>query len=101
MEWKIELKEDNKLLGTLTCYEIDQPWHFCLFEPTDNFIQVKYLFDKLNDENEGSNSFFEIEEALQNCGLKLVSLGEMFYDSKEYITEFLLFIENKQARFRY
>ena len=93
-----DLKQDKLLLGMLRLKDIDQPWFYCDFEPTEAFQTVQPLFTK-ELEFLNNNQMEEWEEAYQKIDdLKLSLCGKA---EENVITEFLLHIEEEVAWFRY
>jgi hypothetical protein len=49
VRWSGELKwllvAGEEVLGTLTATEVDAPWVYCQFEPTDLFASLRPLFE--------------------------------------------------------
>jgi len=92
------LKQSEKLVGTLRLYQIDQPYFYCKFEPTEAFQPFKSFFDQeLKLLNEGNFEVWdEFYHQITNFNLMLV-VGE----GGEIIKDFLLHIENDEAWFRY
>jgi hypothetical protein len=97
----LELKRGNVRLGTLQVIDLDQPWFVCEFVSTPDFEDVKPLFDEELALLEESDTF-DIEawekaySRIDDLGLQLVPT-----DSAAPISEFLLHIDGREARFRY
>lgn len=97
---EFQLKQDDRLLGTLRQYDSDFPWINCKFEPTEAFHQFKHLF---NDELECMDREpFNIEE-WDEAYSKIIDLNFELIDltSGNLIAEFLLHIKNDEAWFRH
>jgi hypothetical protein len=97
---EFQLKQKDRLLGTLRRYDSDFPWINCKFEPAEAFHEFKSLFD---EELEFMKSEpFDIEawdaaySKIINLNLELVDLTD-----ESLITEFLLHIKEDEAWFRY
>jgi hypothetical protein len=94
--WKLKLGQE--VFGVLTRKEIDQPWTFCVFEPTPAFEQYRALFEEelqlLNRDD---------IEHWQQAYHKITSLGFTLepVGTEDAITEFILHIDGGAAWFRY
>ena len=97
---EFQLKQKDRLLGTLRQYDSNFPWINCKFEPTEAFHELKSLFD---EEVEFMKSDpFDIEEwdaaysKIIDLNLELIDLSD-----GSLITGFLLHIKDDEAWFRY
>lgn len=97
---EFQLKQKNRLLGTLRQYDSDFPWINCKFEPTEAFQQIKSLFDEEVEFMESTP--FDIEE-WDAAYSKIIDLDLELIDLTDgsAITEFLLHIKDDEAWFRY
>lgn len=93
-----ELRRGGVTLGILTLDDVDQPWFYCHFEPTEAFEEIKPLFDEELHllEADEMDAWDKVYEAILSLGLRLQSL-----DDNTAIEEFLLHIDGNQAWFRY
>jgi hypothetical protein len=88
----------DSLLGRLTLKEIDQPFLFCEFQPTEAFDEFKPLFDREVEllETGDMETWDEAYNRINDLGLTLFNP-----DGEIDIKEFLLHIQNNEAWFRY
>ncbi len=92
------LQKSDVLFGVLREYEVDQPWIYCKFEPTEHFSELKPLFDaeleacENGDYEKADEFYYEFER----MNLKLIPI-----DSEERIKHFLLHIKDDEAWFRF
>ena len=73
-EWQIILEE--KIIGIAKLYNINQPWFYCKFYPTQQYENLKYLFEeelKILD-SEDYDSWNDYYDIITLKGLKLVNL---------------------------
>jgi hypothetical protein len=93
----LQLKQDDVLLGKLEVSELDFPWIICKFQPTEDFVRVKSLFDEeLQLVNDADSEWEQAYEKILALDLQLIDVR-----SKSIIVDFLLHIEDDTAWFRY
>ena len=94
----LHLKQGGKLLGTLCPYDSDMFWTNCKFESTEAFQKFKPLFDEelrlLEDED--WDKWEEVYNRITSLKLELINL-----ENGKIIDEFLLHIQDDEARLRY
>ena len=83
-------------LGALTLEGGDFPWHTGAFLPTDDFGDVRSLFDELFESvNGGKGKFDEIWNRISEPGVYLQSLRD-----GDRVTDFILHIRKGRFRLR-
>jgi hypothetical protein len=74
-EWKVVL--EGKIIGVARLYNINQPWFYCKFYPTNEYENVKYLFEEEFKilESEDYDAWNDYYDVISLKGLKLISLS--------------------------
>ncbi|QKW05361.1 hypothetical protein HUT18_02190 [Streptomyces sp. NA04227] len=92
-----QLKRGDLLMGTLTLAGVDMFWTDCRFEPASAWETVRPLFEASHDawERGDEDSALAADEAIAEAGFVLVP-----GDGGAAITDFLLRVSGKNARFR-
>ncbi|MFD6819901.1 hypothetical protein ACFWC5_05970 [Streptomyces sp. NPDC060085] len=93
-----ELKNADVSLGMLTLVVIDQPWFRCEFTPTDEWEEVRQLFDSQAAAVDSGNEaqMMEAIAAVRNLPLKLCPIQDGVT-----ITPVMIQIRSNKANFRY
>ena len=97
-ETKLHLYRGDKMLGTVTHTTDDFPWHWGTFGPSQNFLEVKHLFDKelsLVESGELDDKWEEIWSEINTPELHLVSVS-----GEKEITNFLIHINGNETWWR-
>jgi hypothetical protein len=96
-KWNVLL--ENKIIGIIELYRLNQPWFYCKFYPTQQYVDIKHLFEEELKilESEDYDSWNDYYDIISSKGLKLHNLF-----NQEIIEEMLvLHIQNDEAWFRY
>ncbi|MER7312071.1 MULTISPECIES: hypothetical protein [Streptomyces] len=93
-----QLRQDDRLVGTLTLEEIDMFWSDCHFEPAPAWDDLRPLFDASRDAwvRGDEEAALAADEAIHAEGLILVP-----DEGGDPITDFLIRINGETARFRH
>ncbi|MFH8789126.1 hypothetical protein [Streptomyces roseoverticillatus] len=93
-----QLRQGDRLVGTLTLAEIDMFWSDCRFDPAPGWEGLRPLFAALRDAwvRGDEDAALAADEAIHAEGLILVPDG-----GGDPITDFLIRINGETARFRY
>ncbi len=96
MPW--ELKQGDRLVGTITLEGTDMFWHQGSFEPGPAWPEFAPLFDALNDATDRGDdeALHDADEAIDAAGFVLVPPGD-----GPAVTEFLVSIEDDAASVRF
>jgi len=98
-EIKYHLIRGTKNLGTITHISDDFPWHQGSFNPTENFEDVKQLFDEelriVESDDLDNDKWENIWSKIIEPGLRLVSL-----DQNKEMNDFLIHIDGEETRWR-
>lgn len=93
-----DLKQQERLIGTLTFESQDMFWSDCRFAPAPAWDDLRPLFAKSREawRSGDTDAALEADEAIHAVGLVLLPS-----DGGAPITDFLLRIDGYEARFRY
>ncbi|MFF3127380.1 hypothetical protein ACFVRD_34940 [Streptomyces sp. NPDC057908] len=93
-----QLRQGDRLIGTLTLEEIDMFWSDCHFDPAAAWEDLRPLFAASRDawDRGDEEAALAADEAIHVAGLTLVPNG-----GGEPITDFLIRIDGETARFRH
>ncbi|AJF70497.1 hypothetical protein [Streptomyces vietnamensis] len=93
-----QLRQDDRLVGTLTLEEIDMFWSDCRFEPAPAWDDLRPLFAASRDAwvRGDEEAALAADEAIHAEGLILVP-----DEGGDPITDFLIRINGETARFRH
>ena len=93
-----QLKRGGTLLGRLVNVKWDMFWSDAEFEPTDDFLPYKPLFDEEYQALEAGDmdTVNRLQEQIDGLGLRLIDEAEKSGE----ITEFMLHVYGNEARFR-
>ncbi|MBL7495275.1 hypothetical protein I6A84_25920 [Frankia sp. CNm7] len=93
-----QLRQGDRLVGTLTLEEIDMFWSDCHFEPAPAWEDLRPLFaaSRAAWGRGDEQAALAADEAIFAAGLILVPNG-----GGDPITEFLIRIDEETARFRH
>ncbi|NMO49930.1 hypothetical protein HH310_01795 [Actinoplanes sp. TBRC 11911] len=93
-----ELKQGDRLIGTLIFEGQDMFWSDCRFQPGPGWAGVRPLFDRVGDawRNHDTDAAIAADEAICAAGLVLQPS-----DGSAALTDFLLRIDGDKARFRW
>ncbi|MEU7317236.1 hypothetical protein [Streptomyces sp. NPDC007083] len=92
-----QLRQEDRLVGTLTLEGTDMFWSDCRFEPGSGWEDLRPLFSASHDawERGDEEAALAADEALHAAGLLLVPEG-----GGDAIADFLIRIDGDTARFR-
>ncbi|WP_435652290.1 hypothetical protein [Kitasatospora purpeofusca] len=93
-----QLKQGDRLVGTLILEEIDMSWSDCRFEPAPAWEDLRPLFAVSRDAwvRGDQKAARAADEAIRTAGLVLVPSG-----GGDPITDLLIRINGETARFRH
>ncbi|MFF4595276.1 hypothetical protein [Amycolatopsis sp. NPDC001319] len=93
-----QLRQGNRLIGTLFFEEQDMFWSECRFEPEAAWAELRPLFEasRVAWERGDIEAALEADEVIQAVGLVLIPSG-----GGVPLTDFQLRIDLNTARFRY
>ncbi|MFF0064212.1 hypothetical protein ACFYRC_22175 [Streptomyces sp. NPDC005279] len=88
-------------LGTLTLDYIDQPWFYCHFDATPEWEAVRPTLDAWTEATLARNDPDELRIARAWQAVDALKLTLVPIHGGERVDEFLIHVEDDEARFRY
>jgi hypothetical protein len=93
-----ELRKGDVLLGTLVAYDLDFPWFYCHFTPTEAFAPHRAGFDedlRWLEVGEADEAYYDHYEKI-TADMKLIRTNS----DSHHVKQFLLHIDGDKAWFR-